>query len=655
MPVPFCVIMSFIMAREEEEKSKIDEAQEALYSRETDGAFVKRRHSLRGSIQQKMEQKSVESAWNKPAEKQMQIKKTEIPYTKIFIGAFIFFILAVGFTFYNFFSGGNAVSGGNIDINITGPVSIAGGDILPLDIVIKNNNSTKIQAVDMHIEYPQGSRKADDTSVDMKRYNETLGDMNPGQSMERTIKAIIFGQENTQQIIKVTLEYRIPGSSAIFDKEKDYTVLITSAPVNIKVVGPTEVNSNQQVNFTLTITSNSLNILKGLLLKADYPFGFNFVSSNPKSISNDGSVYDLGDLSPGAQRTITISGIITGQDGEERDIKFTVGSEDINDPKTIGTPFTFYTQAIMIKKPFVSFGMMINQDTGDVIAIDPGAKLRADMSWQNNLTENINNLSIVIKLTGLTLDKSSVNASGGYYNSFDNTVTYDKSNISAFGTVKPSDQGNLNFTFSSLNPATAPGISFNNSEIDMDIKVLGSRTGSSQQVLFSGTKALKISSSLKLLSRGYKTVGPWENSGPIPPKVDQLSTYTITWTATDSFNNVTGAKVTAILPPNVKWTGKTSPDTEKITYDNGSGQIVWDIGDMRSGTGSNYPAKEVSFQVSVTPSISQVGQNLNLLNEATIGGLDAFSGARIGETKPPVTTNITSDPSYVEGIGKVVN
>jgi hypothetical protein len=122
----------------------------------------------------------------------------------------------------------------------------------------------------------------------------------------------------------------------------------------------------------------------------------------------------------------------------------------------------------------------------------------------------------------------------------------------------------------------------------------------------------------------------------------------------NSFNNISNAKVTAILPPNVKWTGYTSPTTEKINYDSNTGQIVWDVGEIKSGTGSNYPSKEVSFQVSITPSLSQVGQEMNLVNETTISGIDTFSGERIGEVKPPTTTNIFSDPQYERDIGKVV-
>jgi hypothetical protein len=109
-----------------------------------------------------------------------------------------------------------------------------------------------------------------------------------------------------------------------------------------------------------------------------------------------------------------------------------------------------------------------------------------------------------------------------------------------------------------------------------------------------------------------------------------------------------------MLPPNVSWTGFTSPDSEKITYDKSRGEILWNIGEIKPGVGTTLPSREVSFQVAIIPSVSQIGLSINLINESTISGIDAFTGARVGETKPSVTTNITSDSEYVENVGKVV-
>ena len=631
-----------------EQKDNIGKVKDSLYSRSTDGIFVKRRHSLKNE-----NNSETPATWNikeEPTESSFKL-----PYNKILLGAFIFFVLALGFTFSKFFLGNNVVSGNNIDILVSGPVSIAGGEELPLDIEVKNNNNIDLKVVDLRIEYPAGTKSAADQSLDMPRYSEVLGDINVGKSEKRLVKSVLFGEENTQQVIKINVEYRVSGSNAIFSKEKDFNVLISSSPVNINVSGPTEVNANQSTSFSIDVNSNSTNVVKNLILKMDYPFGFNLTSSNLKAANSDGSVFVIGDLAPGAKRNITISGTIAGQDGEQRVLKFTVGTPSKDDDNVVGTSLAVYMSTVSIKKSSIGLDLSINQDTGKEVAINTGSKNRASIIWKNNLAENVNDMVVKINFTGQTLDKESISSEKGFYNSSDNSIVFDKSNDLALSTVNPGDQGDMQFDFSAFSPLSKPSISFGNSTIKLDISVMGSRSGgTTQELLYSDTKTLKVSSNLKLLSRGYRTVGPFENSGPFPPQVDNETTYTITWTATDSFNNITGAKVSAFLPPNVKWAGYTNPDSETVTYDKGTGEVVWNVGDMKSGVGSNYPARSVSFQVAITPSITQLGSEINLLNEATISGTDAFSGTRVGEVKSPITTNITSDPEYVDDIGKVV-
>ena len=634
-----------------EKISNIDKVQESLYSKTTDGIFVKKRHSLQGGIDSK-----TPTSWDV---KEEQVESSfQIPYNKIRLGAFVFFVLALSFTFSKFFTGNNVVSGNNIDVLISGPMSIAGGDELSLDVEVKNNNNIDLKVVDLRIEYPVGTKNATDQTVDLQRYSETLGNINIGKSEKRIVKSVLYGEENTEKIIKVTVEYRVSGSNAIFSKEKDFNVKIASSPVDIKVTGPSEISANQVADFSIDVGSNSTNIVKNLILKADYPFGFTLSSSNPVPSSSDGSVFDIGDLAVGAKRNIRISGIVTGQDGEEKTFKFTLGTPSKDDNSIIGTPLAVYIFTVSLKKSSIGLDVNINNQNSKEVPIDVGDENRVGLYWKNNLTESIYDMVIKVKFSGQTLDKESVKIDGGFYNSLDNSITFDKSSNSAFSTINPSDEGNINFSLKTLLPSSKSLISFANSSINLGFTVLGNKAGVNgsveQEVLYSDSRILKVSSNLKLMSRGFRTIGPFENSGPFPPRVDNESTYTITWTASNSFNNLTSARVSTFLPPNVTWTGYTSPDSEKVTYDKGTGEVVWNIGDMRSGAGTNYSPRTASFQVAIVPSISQLGTELNLLNEATISGTDAYSGARIGEVKNPVTTNITSDPEYVDDVGKIV-
>lgn len=222
------------MDNDEEKKSKIDEIQNELYSRNTDGLFLKKRHALSN----RQEPKNIPSAWVDEAEKpEKDSGVMHIPYTKIFIGALIFFILAAGFAFYKFFGGSNTVSGNNINILVSGPVSVSGGEVFPLDIKVENNNTAAIENVSMLVEYPDGTRDPNDSSIALPRYTQTIGTIDVGKNVEQIVKASIYGQENTPELVKITIQYNIAGSNAVFTKEKDYNLTISSSPINIAVTG----------------------------------------------------------------------------------------------------------------------------------------------------------------------------------------------------------------------------------------------------------------------------------------------------------------------------------------------------------------------------------------------------------------------------------
>ena len=633
----------------EPNKNKIEEVKEALYSRSPNLVFTKTRHGL------KFKTNETNTSWSDTDLENES--EWQFPYMKIFLGAFIFFILAGGFAAYKFFAGSNVISGDNIDIIVRGPVSVAGGDELPLDIDIQNKNNVNLSAVDLKIEYPSGTRKPDNLSVAMERYSEAIGNINVGKSERRLIKAVLFGEENTNEDIKITVEYRVPGSNAIFYKEKVYTVLMSSAPVSFVVTGPEEINAKQKMEFKVEITSNSLTVIKNLILKADYPFGYTFDSASPNPSSVDKSVWTIGDLQPGAKRTIKILGIVQGQDGEQRVFKFTVGMADKLDEESVGTPFAVYSNTISIKKPFIGVDLAVDGDQSQEVSVSNGKTVRTDLTWNNNLASQIHDAIIQIKLRGGILDKSSIRVEKGFYNSIDNTIIFDKQSNSELASIDPGTQGSASFTFSSFSSKSTTGSSFNNPDIYMDISVTGKRIEGSnvpQELLYSDSKRIKIASSLNLISNGYRTVGPFENSGPVPPKAEQETMYTITWTATDILNDVNDAKVVATLPPYVKWQNLTSPSSENISFNSLNNEVTWNIGGIKSGTGYSLAARTVSFQVSITPSLSQVGTSPVLLGEASLSGIDAFTKTLLGEKKYPVTTDIKNDPEYSSDMGKVI-
>jgi hypothetical protein len=123
----------------------------------------------------------------------------------------------------------------------------------------------------------------------------------------------------------------------------------------------------------------------------------------------------------------------------------------------------------------------------------------------------------------------------------------------------------------------------------------------------------------------------------------------VTWTVTNPSNDLSGAKVVTVLPTYVDWRGTISPTTEKVTYDDKNRTVTWDLGSVPARTGyDNTAARELSFQVTMTPSLSQINNSPNLTGVVTLNANDDFTNTNIQVVKQGVTTKI-DDPGALEG------
>jgi hypothetical protein len=174
-------------------------------------------------------------------------------------------------------------------------------------------------------------------------------------------------------------------------------------------------------------------------------------------------------------------------------------------------------------------------------------------------------------------------------------------------------------------------------------------SGVSQTVSTGAASAIKLISNLSLSARALRTQGPISNTGPIPPKADQETTYTVVWTVTNTSNTISGAQVTATIPQYMRWTGTVSPSDAQITYNPVGGQITWMAGGIPQNAGVGAGAKQVAFQLALKPTQSQIGSSPDIMGESTIVGLDAFTGATIRNSASNLSTRTTTDLLWKPG------
>jgi hypothetical protein len=352
---------------------------------------------------------------------------------------------------------------------------------------------------------------------------------------------------------------------------------------------------------------------------------------------------------------VVIRGTLKGENTDARVFKFEVGAQSSSDPKAIGTPYMTAEQHITIEKPFISTQISIDNDEGTKdYPIEPGQQKRVKITWYNNLSTSVSNVQIVAKLSGTAYDRGAVFPDAGYYRSSDNQIIWNQQTNPELASVGAGESGSV--TFGITPKANNTGTPVVSPMITIAANITGDRTGQSgvPTVTVAASRNIRVSSDVTLSGRIVRNIGPFTNTGPIPPKVDKITTYTVMWSVDNTSNPVSNAKVTATLPPNVKWVGPVSPATEDVSYDSNTNTVVWNVGTVSTFSRTTSKTRTVAFQVSIEPNIPQVGESPILINSATLTASDDFAGVKLSDKNDYLTTRFSTDSSFKSGDETVV-
>lgn len=577
----------------------------------------------------------------------MKKKRSISIYKKFFITAVIFFLGAVGYAIYTFLYGGVSVSNNNIDINILGNAFTKGGDELALQVEITNRNRAKLELANLIVEYPRGAY--DDQADFVRLPHDSIGTIMPGETITRNIKVVLFGAEKSIRNVKAILEYHPEGSNAIFTKEIEYPVTISSAPLSINIESPESVSSNQLFTIRITPSLNTIARDENVILQVTYPNNFIFDSALPSpSIGN--SVWDLSSLTEGNGMPIEIKGKIIGQDGEDQVFHVYAGAASLADKSKVSVVYNSLLQKIIISKPFLDAKILVNDQDLSGYTASGGEKVDVTISWVNNLSTRIVDARIITKISGNAFNRENVTPYNGFYDSANSQIIWDKNTVPNLSSIEPGESGSFNFSFK---PISLVGISGNIKDPQVLISVSINGRQPSEGIIFNEVnnfteKIVRILSDFQIVSSASY------HSGFMPPKAEQETKYNITWTLSNSANNISGAIARTSLPIYVKWVGVVGQTNEKISYNEVNHEVIWNIGSVKSNTGFDSN-REVSFTVSLNPSLSQVSSIPQLTKETYLSGTDTFTGTIIKSTKRPITTLLNNDPVFKFGDERVIN
>lgn len=565
--------------------------------------------------------------------------------------SFLFFLGAIGFAYHLYTVGTNTISPSNVDLSVAGPITVKGGEEFQLQIAITNKNNTPLEYAELFVSFPSGT-KISGSNPGVTQFRKNLGTIAPNQIITESIKVSLFGEENSEREIIATMEYRNENSNAIIEKNSYYKTSISTSPLSLLFDIPSDANSNQEIVLNAKIVSNSKETLRDVLVNLNYPPGFIFKSAVPSPTSGD-SIWELGDMKQSAEKKIKIIGVLQGQDNEQKTFRASVGIRSNKDSSRVDVPFASSLKTLVIKRPFIGVDLALNGVRDEIVFVSDGQNIRGDIDWINNLPVKLLHGELTVKISGDVFNKATVNSPKGFFRSGDNTIIWNKASGGIPDSVEVGDGGRITFSFSALPLLSGQKSIFKNPEINVDIKFRGVRSAEGREdgsfIETNFSKKIRLNSNIQVAGRVLYHSGPFKNEGPLPPIRDSETTYTVVWSLVNSSNDVSGVKIKTTLPPNARWIGTVSPGNEKVEFTPLTGEIIWDVGSVKAGSGVTIPAKEVAFQIGITPNLASVGSYPVVIYDTLLSGIDDFTGKDLKYSRRSLDTKLGADP-LIKGI-----
>lgn len=539
-----------------------------------------------------------------------------------------------------FFYGSGIFNFENVSVKIDGPKEIKSGENIKWSVVVSNRNKKDLENASLVFNI-----------TDIIREKVDLGIIKSGEEKTLEFESVIFGGRGTNLSARAVLEYKPKDASAFFAKESLFSFLISQSPVTVSLDGPSEARVGQEIKIVMKYFSQSEFSVSDLFAKAEYPAGFEFKSANPAPTEGN-NVWSVGKLQSGQDGTIEIIGTLIETGLEAESFKALIGVKKENS-------ILSYDEAVDVvlpRSPFLSVEILPQNQKGSYNAF-LGEEINVVVRWKNNLPESIQDASLEVKIEDDKVDFASVRVRNGSFSAFSQTMIWNSSTYEDFSNIVPGATGVVSFSFKIKNNIVLNSNSPHPKVILTAVLKPGNPIqGFEDDDVFGDDKVeIPISSKIQFSSLGLYFGSTIANSGPLPPKVGQETTYTVTWSLANPLNDIKNTIVKASLPPYMSFKKIIVPSDENLVFDSQTGVLEWRVGTIPAGTGFLRSALSLSFQIGLTPSQNQVGTSPIIINAVDVSGIDSFTEETLSAKDKEITTDLRGDPQLEFNQTKVVN
>lgn len=557
----------------------------------------------------------------------------------------VFLVLSISLLVF-MFSQRSSFSSQDISIFIEGPDQFKAEEPTEFEVGFVNNSEVDLREGVLHVSVPDFMEFEHEKGIE-KKY-----EFNSIKTGERFSQKIIVKshESNVSGEIRVGLDYVLSNFNKGFASEGSKNISVTSLPITVIFNLPEKVVSGQTVEGSFDFVADEDFNIELLYAKLEVPDGFTFKDAAPSPY--DENIWKFDNVKPGDNFRVEFEGPIRGKESEVKEFKLMFGK--------LEEGIVFSPQYQMIRQVSISSSSLaltetVNGKEGEYFA-SIGEKLNISINYENKSGVEIEDVVITARLTSDILDFETINSERGYFNRDTKSIVWNKNFVSDLESLKDGESGMVSFSVTLENEIAPLNYKDKNKSASIIVVMEPTKTPLSlrgMSLRAENESLIKLRTKLNVTVKGYYYEGPFSNTGPVPPLVNQKTSYTLFLQASNTTNDANDVEIIAPLPSYMKFEGNVYPDENNFEYDQRTNTVTWSIGKLQAGVGSVLPAESVAFQVSLTPDESMRGKTPVIMDSLKIVGKDSFTGEFLEEFSGPLDTSLPDDGGVGENDGIV--
>lgn len=588
------------------------------------------------------------------AQEKIQRRRRQIRWLAAAIGLFVVFAAAVAATAA--WRASRQVSDEDIVLEVRGVTDVTAGDEVSYVVEFRNDSRVAWQNVEVAVSVPAGFRLSEsqpplpETSEAVAERRELVyqvGTLAPDQTSQIALRGRLIGEEEAVAVVQAEITLTPENfPSGRFTKTAVATTRITAMPVDVSIDAPPAVGAGERLRAVIHVRNSGSEPLTGAVLRLAPDAGVELAVEDEEF--SDGfdvraGEWKLESIGALAEATRTVVLFVQGEPGEKRHLTVQVGVQDEEEVFVQRE----VTHVLSVSASELAVEQLYN-GSNEPFVVFPEGKVEGRIRYANTGTAGLRNVIVAVQFEGAGLDARELELRQGAYDPTASRITWTSASVPQLALLQPGESGTLDFSFAILPSADFPRTETNFALVSMatiDSEDLPTPPGQEKKVI-SDRMVMSVGTHLTLDAVAFYDDGRLgiTSTGPLPPRANQTTTYTVRLRLGSTLNDVGEARVVATLPDGVGYTGKTVVSQGTVQFDDRSRQVTWTIPLLAGGAGRVRPAEELHFQVSITPGANLIDTVVPLLQRLEGQGQDQFIEQLVNIAVPTLPTTQTAAP-----------